>query len=346
MPGRKIELDHGVGDDVRIVALPDPPDRERLRAHLLAASQDAEGALVEDDVLRPDRRGQGKKEHRENGPSEHRAPSVRGSVRRPPATTSAHWILPRRCPHGPAGAAGSAGQGSWSGRALKQDPQRFDPAPEHGPALFRSGQRGVAQHALGSGRGCGHPLSDVSSGVAIRRRVVGDLASAHTLGRKVKHQGRLQLSAVLELGATLQQIPHLRVQIDHGRLRAGHERHQEGIEVGLEAVGGDHHDLGDAVVFPARQQLVHRTVEGFPAQGRGPRIAPAPCARHSIAERGCPQDAELGRNPPGNRLGDEDVRAQRQMSAVLFECAHGEEEARVAREQPPRLGPGQRVQGV
>ena len=127
---------------------------------------------------------------------------------------------------------------------------------------------------------------DVCSSCAARgRRIVRQMILPYALGSEVEHQGSLQLSTVFQLGRRLKQVSHCDcVQVDHGGPRARGERHQQGIEVGLVAVSGDHHGLRDTVVLPACQQLVHRPVQGLAAKPAGPGVA-ARCRRWSHRRR-------------------------------------------------------------
>jgi hypothetical protein len=152
---------------------------------------------------------------------------------------------------------------------------------------------------------------------------------------------------VLERGLGFEQIPDLdRIQVDDRGSGAGRERHQQRVEMGLVAVGGDHHHLGDAVVLPARQQLVDGAVQRLAPQGGRPREAPAWVSRHAVGEGGHAQDPDVVGRAAGDRLREERVGSERQMRTVLLERADREEEARVACEQPPGLLPGEVVEGV
>ena len=116
--------------------------------------------------------------------------------------------------------------------------------------------------------------------------------------------------------------------------------------MGLVAVGGDHHDLGDAVVLPARQQLVDRAVQGLAAERGSPGVMSPPASDHPIGKRRCPQDPQRDGHPARHCFSEEGVGPERQVRSMLLERAHREEQARVPCQEPPCFWPGEGVQRV
>jgi hypothetical protein len=100
-------------------------------------------------------------------------------------------------------------------------------------------------------------------------------------------------------------------------------------------------ELLNAVVFPLRQEFVQSSVKSFSLQaGRTgvTFILPSP---HPELEGRSPKYAAPFRYPTGYSLGDESVRAQREVGPVLSQGPRREDQPRVSGEGLLHLGPGE-----
>ena len=175
--------------------------------------------------------------------------------------------------------------------------------------------------------------------------IVYGLVHADELGSQIKEQGRLQLSAALVLGPTLDEVSDLdgHEVHDFGRRRAGEGR-EERLQVRLVTLSRDHDHLGDSVIVPACEELVDSTMEGLSAKGACARIRRPVRLCEAIMESWRDDNVQTGREREGHALRDERVGAERQVGSVVIEGAHRENEPRIALEEYTNFGPRQVIQ--
>lgn len=115
--------------------------------------------------------------------------------------------------------------------------------------------------------------------------------------------------------------------------------------MGFEAVRGDQEVLFDPVVVPHFEKFVDRPVERLPGDP-GPPVEGTPSHGDAVGEGGCSKNTEAIRHLPGDPLGDDDVRSEREMRPVLLECAYGEDQPRTLPQVFLDRGPRELIERV
>jgi hypothetical protein len=178
------------------------------------------------------------------------------------------------------------------------------------------------------------------------RNEVHRILELHPLGGQMKEQRRLQLTGVRSPGILLQEVGHVDlIEVEDGGGGTRGKRHEDRFEVGLTPVGADHQELSHAVVFPTRQKLVERAVEGLSTQARRTRVG-TPRPGYAVAESGGAQDTGTRGHVTGDTRSHQRVRSQRQVGAVLVQGSDRHDEARVARQHSSDFRPAELVEHV
>ncbi len=83
------------------------------------------------------------------------------------------------------------------------------------------------------------------------------------------------------------------------------------------ALGSDDHDFVDTVVLPTGEEFIDGTMESFPAQRTGTRIRRPIRLRKAVVEGRSHRQLQADGKIEGDALGDERIRAKRQVGSVV-----------------------------
>ena len=119
-------------------------------------------------------------------------------------------------------------------------------------------------------------------------------------------------------------------------------RHKQSLEMGLEPVRRDDHEVVQSVFVLLTQQLVHRLMKRFPCQSRATQEGIPTCG-YAVGQRRGTQDAEAFGYLPGHTLGNDEIRPQRKVWTMLLQCAYRENESPILGKDPADFRPWQLV---
>ncbi len=88
-------------------------------------------------------------------------------------------------------------------------------------------------------------------------------------------------------------------------------------------LSSDDDQFGDAVIVPACQQLVDRSVEGLSSKTGRAGIGPAVRMDDPVGKGWCHENGEEARKVVGNPLRDHGIGAEREVGTMLVERTHG-----------------------
>lgn len=170
----------------------------------------------------------------------------------------------------------------------------------------------------------------VSPCIRLGRLVVAGPFEFHQLAVDVEEERRIDLATVdwLARRAVIVGKSH-REDIDRPHRRLARMKGGKRLLMRIHAVCREDHELRDASVFPAPDQVVEEPGQRLAVQRRAPRIWGERRGIYAIFYGGCSQDGKLGREVVGELFDDEGVAPKWEVWTVLLRGADWDDEPRI-----------------